>query len=126
MAGTYIRNFSFVALGPVFTFEVNILKEHKLVKRGPYSVVRHPSYTGLVMTFFGETLWFCTPGSFLHESTGWVWKVVEIVLVFMYFLTFGMIARRIPREDGPLRTQFGAEWKDWARTVPYKLIPYVY
>ncbi|KIL64404.1 hypothetical protein M378DRAFT_585208 [Amanita muscaria Koide BX008] len=126
MAGTYIRNSSFVALGPVFTFEVNILKGHKLVKHWPYSVIRHPSYTGLVMTFFGATLWFCTPGSFLHESTGWVWKIVEILLAFMYFPVCVLIACRIPGEDGLLRKQFGAEWEDWARKVPYKLIPYIY
>ena len=35
------------ALGRLFRFELAILPGHKLIKHGPYSVVRHPSYTDL-------------------------------------------------------------------------------
>jgi protein-S-isoprenylcysteine O-methyltransferase Ste14 len=33
---------------------------------------------------------------------------------------------RISVEDAMLRARFGQEWEDWARRVPYKLVPYIW
>jgi len=30
---------------------------------------------------------------------------------------------RMPKEDDALKKTFGAQWDEWARRVPYKLIP---
>lgn len=35
------------ALGNLFTFEVMIRKNHKLITDGPYAYLMHPSYTGI-------------------------------------------------------------------------------
>ena len=51
--GGYIRYSCFRALGRLFTFEMSIRDEHKLITNGPYSVVRHPSYTGALLTVIG-------------------------------------------------------------------------
>ena len=32
---------------------------------------------------------------------------------------------RMSREDEALKKVFGDEWDDWARTVPYSLIPWI-
>src|SRR3546814_13025802 len=39
-----------------FTVDVTIHPDHELVRRGPYRLLRHPSYTGLLMTFLGFAL----------------------------------------------------------------------
>lgn len=55
-------------MGDMFTFEIKVQNEHRLVTWGPYAYVRHPSYTGLVMTFAGLALWQAAPGSWIRES----------------------------------------------------------
>lgn len=32
---------------------------------------------------------------------------------------------RMGKEDELMKQQFGEEWKKWAKTVPYKLIPLI-
>ena len=34
----------------------SIKKDHELIKRGPYRLVRHPIYTGLLLAVFGSCL----------------------------------------------------------------------
>ncbi|KAJ8509106.1 hypothetical protein ONZ45_g8690 [Pleurotus djamor] len=44
LAALYRRH-CFAVLGRHFTFDLAIRKNHKLITSGPYSIVRHPSYT---------------------------------------------------------------------------------
>jgi protein-S-isoprenylcysteine O-methyltransferase Ste14 len=67
ISGNLLRQWCFRELGTLFTFEVTILPDHKLVTSGPYSYVRHPSYTGIYMTLLGPTLMALSPGSWLRE-----------------------------------------------------------
>ncbi|MCP3926496.1 MAG: isoprenylcysteine carboxylmethyltransferase family protein [Desulfobacterales bacterium] len=41
-----------------FTYTVQIREDHKLVKTGIYSIVRHPAYLGTFLTMIGITLMF--------------------------------------------------------------------
>ena len=61
--GGYIRYSCFRALGRLFTFEMSIRDEHELITDGPYSVVRHPSYTGALLTLIGIICWHSSPVS---------------------------------------------------------------
>jgi protein-S-isoprenylcysteine O-methyltransferase len=36
--------------------DVTIEKDHALVERGPFRIVRHPSYTGVLLAFVGLAL----------------------------------------------------------------------
>jgi len=62
--GSYIRWSCFQALGKMFTFEMSIRKDHQLVKTGPYSIVRHPAYTGVLLTQAGIICWHASPVCF--------------------------------------------------------------
>ena len=42
VSGSLIRLASYRALGNLFTFELSIRKDHKLITSGPYSMVRYP------------------------------------------------------------------------------------
>ena len=43
-------------LGRMFTFEMSIRKDCVLVTSGPYGVVRHPGYTGILLVISGMLL----------------------------------------------------------------------
>jgi protein-S-isoprenylcysteine O-methyltransferase Ste14 len=55
-------------MGKMFSFQIKVQEEHKLVTWGPYAYVRHPSYSGLVMVFAGLGIWQLAPGSWIRES----------------------------------------------------------
>ena len=53
------------ALGTNWSGMPTIKQDHELITRGPYAVVRHPIYTGLLVAIFGSCL-----------AEGHVWSVV--------------------------------------------------
>ena len=128
--GTLIRLMTYRYLGRFFRFETSIQKDHELIVSGPYSVVRHPSYTGMILVLAGLIPWCLSKGSWIMESGLWntmLWKVVVVI----YFTIFNVIGPftsllRMPKEDIALRNQFGKKWDDWAKRVPYSIFPGIY
>jgi protein-S-isoprenylcysteine O-methyltransferase Ste14 len=55
-AGIAIRQWAIALLGQFFTVDVRVHPDQVVVERGPYRWVRHPSYTGLIVTFVGMGL----------------------------------------------------------------------
>ncbi|KAK7045881.1 hypothetical protein VNI00_007311 [Paramarasmius palmivorus] len=76
--GGLIRFLCYRELGECFTFELvpagqnaispSVAQNPKLITTGPYSYVRHPSYLGLWMCFFGSTMVHMVRGSWMRES----------------------------------------------------------
>ncbi|KAG6825868.1 hypothetical protein H0H92_002039 [Tricholoma furcatifolium] len=60
--GTWLRMECYSAMKNLFTFEVSIRKDHKLVTTWPYNVVRHPSYSGMLAIHVGMYCWFGSQG----------------------------------------------------------------
>jgi len=54
--GGLIRYKCYRTLGSMFTFEMSIRKDHILVTSGPYAIVRHPSYTGIILVAIAVSL----------------------------------------------------------------------
>ncbi|KZT10509.1 uncharacterized protein LAESUDRAFT_428031 [Laetiporus sulphureus 93-53] len=127
--GTLIRRQCFRALGRHFTFELTVKDKHKLCTTGPYSIVRHPSYTGLQMNILALVLWVSSRGSWFRESGLFNGTVGQaIAWLFMVLQVYGaanLMARTV-REDVVLSKEFPEEWQQWAERVPYRLIPGVY
>ncbi|KAI0752499.1 hypothetical protein C8Q80DRAFT_457304 [Daedaleopsis nitida] len=127
--GAAIRKVCYVTLGRMFTFELAVLDQHTLITSGPYSIVRHPAYTGFVMAMTGLIMIHLLPGTYLAECgignnllvrvVGWTWGAW---LVLLQLIAIG----RTAKEDAVLRKEFGAQWDEWAKKTPYRLIPYVY
>lgn len=69
VAGLGLRWWSVVVLGRFFTVEVRVAGDQRVVDTGPYRVVRHPSYTGLLLVFLGLGL----------ELGDWLALVVAVV-----------------------------------------------
>jgi protein-S-isoprenylcysteine O-methyltransferase Ste14 len=58
LTGLTVRWISIVTLGRLFTVNVAIRQDHALVQHGLYRLVRHPSYSGLLLAFVGLGLFF--------------------------------------------------------------------
>ncbi|KAL0575403.1 hypothetical protein V5O48_006574 [Marasmius crinis-equi] len=129
MVGGLIRVHCFRALGASFTFELSVQKDHKLVTSGLYSVVRHPSYTGAVISLGFAALQHLSRGSWVRES-----GILDVpwgrFVIFVWFggiaVMMGTLMMRIKSEEGILHKEFGEKWEKWREDVPYKLLPGVY
>jgi protein-S-isoprenylcysteine O-methyltransferase Ste14 len=101
-------------------------KDYKLVTTGPYAIVRHPSYTGVFLVGFSTIFYHGSRGSWFVESgisntmMGRVigYAVVGIAIIFTF-----LVKTRWEREDRVLKEVFGKQWDEWAKRVPYALVP---
>jgi protein-S-isoprenylcysteine O-methyltransferase Ste14 len=109
ITGIIIRFIAIIQLGRFFTVNVTIRNDHQLVQRGFYKYLRHPSYTGSLLSFlgFGISLnnWFSLAIVFLPT-----------VLAFIY---------RINIEENVLVEQFGEQYRDYMRKTK-RIIPFIY
>jgi protein-S-isoprenylcysteine O-methyltransferase Ste14 len=109
LVGVALRAWAIVTLGRYFRREVTIEPGQRLVRRGPYRVLRHPSYTGILVSIGGLGLAF---GS-------WVGAAAAVLILFA-----GMLPR-IRVEERALAETFGAEYDDYARSTA-RLIPSIW
>ena len=108
-AGLALRWYSMRYLGRLFTFDVAVAADHRVIDTGPYRLVRHPAYTGSLLSFVG--LGLCG-GNALSLAV----LLVPIALAFR---------RRIAVEEAALTAGLGNAYADYvARTR--RLVPFVY
>ncbi|KAL4073191.1 hypothetical protein V8B97DRAFT_1916593 [Scleroderma yunnanense] len=120
--GSYIRIRCFQELGKLFTFDLTMHPEHKLVTSGPYGYVRHPAYTGSLFLIAGITLSHLTPGSLPVECLlGFVGST--FVWVTWWIWSVAVAKSRVFAEDEELQKRLGSEWNAYAARVKYCFIP---
>ena len=127
LVGGYIRHWTYRVLGELFTYEVALRPQHRLVVCAPYDVVRHPSYPGLFMHFVGVALMHFADGGWDRECGVMQTPAAAGVLVWVVLSIFAMssVWRRGAVEDTLMREKFGEAWVAYYERVPYKFIPYV-
>lgn len=129
LAGATIRVHCYRRLRDRFTFDLAIRKDHTLETGGMYSVVRHPAYLGSLLFIGGTYLCVCDGHSLLAALGVWEtsWgKGLHSFMAGTALLAVYAFVDRTRVEDKALRQQFGEQWVKWARTTPYKLIPFVF
>ncbi len=104
-----LRWVSILTLKQYFSANLTIQKDHKIIQQGIYSVLRHPSYTGVVLSFLALGLSFNSYPS--------------LVLIFLPNLI--MILIRIEVEEKILFKNFPEEYPEYARKTR-KLLPFIY
>src|SRR3954469_24481848 len=97
--GLALRWWAIIILGRFFTVDVTIEKDHEVVQHGPFRLVRHPSYTGVLLAFFG---W----GLSLHN-----WLALLVLLVPI----FGAFAHRMTVEEEALSSALGERYRAYMR-----------
>jgi protein-S-isoprenylcysteine O-methyltransferase Ste14 len=108
-AGVTVRVWAFIYLGRLFSVFLTIQEGHHLVTDNIYAVVRHPSYTGLLVRAFGWTLVFRS----LFGLIAWLFLVI-------------FIWRRIRHEERVLASEFKERWEDYRQRTRWRLLPGVY
>ena len=56
VAGTAFRQWSIAVLGRFFSGVIGVQNDQKVVEAGPYRLIRHPSYTGVLIFVVGMGL----------------------------------------------------------------------
>ena len=105
VVGGVLRIWPMFVLGRRFSGLVAIQPGHALVTGGPYRYVRHPSYLGMMLGFFGWALVF-------RSSVGVVAGVLGL----------GLLDERIAAEEALLASQFGEEYAAYRRRT-WRLVP---
>ena len=79
LAGLVLRGWSFKALGQYFTHTVMVSSDQPVIASGPYRVLRHPAYTGIILAGIGIGLaaanWADLAGLLLLTLTALLWRI---------------------------------------------------
>ncbi len=101
LAGAGLAVWAKLRLGRLFTANLGVKEGHALITDGPYAIVRHPIYFGIVLFFLG---------------TGLAWNRAAFVGLAAALLACFSIQLRI--EEGIFAAHFGAAHVDYRRRVP--------
>ena len=97
-----------VHLGRNWSGTVTIKQDHRLIRTGPYAIVRHPIYAGLVLAMLGTAF-----------ATGEVGGLVAVGLALIAMIL------KFRLEEGFMKEQFGSEYEQYKKNVK-ALIPFVW
>jgi protein-S-isoprenylcysteine O-methyltransferase len=109
VAGLLLRWWAIITLGRFFTVDVTIEKDHQVVERGPFRMVRHPSYTGVLLAFVGLAL----------TLDNWAALLVILLPISAAFI------HRMNVEENALSDALGSQYTDYMRRTK-RLVPFVY
>jgi protein-S-isoprenylcysteine O-methyltransferase len=107
-AGIALAIWARFLLGRNWSATVTVKQGHTLVRKGPYAIVRHPIYSGLILAALGTALAFGAAAGFLASpilAIGWRLKS--------------------RREEQFMRAEFGADYLQYSSRVK-ALIPYLW
>ena len=109
IAGVILRLVAIHKLGKFFTVNLSIDTEHRLIDTGLYKYIRHPSYSGSLLSFLGLALYF----------NNWICLAVILIPMVSVFIY------RIQIEEQLLLRQPGLHYDDYCKRTK-RLIPFVY
>ncbi len=95
-----------VHLGANWSGAVTLKQAHELIRSGPYALVRHPIYTGLLVAFLGSAIACGAPCALLGLA----------IILFSF-------VRKLRREEALMRATFPAEYPRYSAGVP-ALLPF--
>jgi protein-S-isoprenylcysteine O-methyltransferase Ste14 len=123
IASSLIRLWTYQTLGRLFTFDLAIRSQHKLITVGPYKYVRHPSYTALILSTLGYSLYVYKVARMVLDLLG-ITNISFIFCIFAptIFITC-FILIRIPKEEDMLQMEFKNKWIRYKNTT-WRLIPF--
>lgn len=109
ISGLLVRWLAIIQLGKAFTVNVAIAGDQQLKTDGLYGIVRHPSYTGLLMVITG-----------LAFYTGYWLSFLCIFLPITLALAY-----RISIEEKALAANFGNSYEAYKKRTK-RLVPLIY
>jgi protein-S-isoprenylcysteine O-methyltransferase Ste14 len=108
LAGMLFAAWARVFLGGNWSSSVTLKQDHTLVRSGPYRIVRHPIYTGLLVALLGTAIVLGELRCFLGVMLAAIaWKIKSIT------------------EEALMVQQFGDQYTRY-RTQVKALVPYIW
>ncbi|TCO65954.1 methyltransferase family protein [Actinocrispum wychmicini] len=107
--GVALRVWSFRTLGRYFTYSVQTSDDQPVISTGPYRVVRHPSYVGLLLVVVGTGM----------SVANWL-SIISLTAIMLSALVY-----RVVVEDRVLLRELGQRYRDYAATHK-RLIPFIW
>jgi protein-S-isoprenylcysteine O-methyltransferase Ste14 len=104
--GFILRHWSIIILGKYFRTTIELEKGQKVIQKGPYKYVRHPSYAGIILFFIGYGL----------LSGNWLSLAVAVCLPTV------SLVYRIQIEEVALAEGLGAQYTAYQKKTR-KLVP---
>ena len=98
-----------VILGVHGSLKIDIKENHKLIIKGPYQVIRHPIYAGILFILLGYSLSFSS--------------IISSIIILLVLLPLGR--GRMALEEKLLTQTFGDEYLAYMKRTK-RLIPYLY
>lgn len=108
LAGVALRQWAVAVLGRYFSNVIGVQAGQKVVQTGPYRLIRHPSYTGILMIQIGIALAFQT------------WAAV-LVAGLSFGLTYG---HRMLSEEKFLTRELGDSYVEYMKHTK-RIIPFL-
>ena len=105
-AGMLFTGWARVHIGRNWSGVVTIKEGHELIDTGPYALVRHPIYTGLLVAIFGSAV-----------ACG-EWRGVLAVVI-----SYAALWRKLRLEERWMTERFGERYAAYSRRVP-ALVPF--
>ncbi|RWM25974.1 isoprenylcysteine carboxylmethyltransferase family protein [Mesorhizobium sp.] len=93
-------------LGRLWSSTVTAKADHRVIDTGPYRLVRHPIYTGLLLSILATM-----------AAKGTVWGIAGAALLLVGIVVKARL------EESFLRGELGTAYDDYARRVPM-LVPF--
>jgi protein-S-isoprenylcysteine O-methyltransferase len=109
LAGLVSRYSASKALGRFYTTTLRLADDQQIIKEGPYRLLRHPGYAGVLLLWMGAGL----------ASQNWLVAGSMVILMSVAF------AYRIRSEESMLLTAFGEKYRDYMATT-WRLLPWVF
>jgi protein-S-isoprenylcysteine O-methyltransferase Ste14 len=94
-------------LGTNWSRSVTIKQDHQLILTGPYALVRHPIYTGILAGFLGMAI-----------------AIAQVRGVVAFALVFLILWLKLRMEEQWMRGQFGPQYEAYTRRTA-ALVPFV-
>ena len=107
--GVIIRWSAIYSLKKYFTVDVKIMDDHTLIRSGLYKYIRHPSYSGLLLSALGLGI----------TMVNWL----SVIVIFIP--QTAVIVMRIKEEELALADRFGSDFKEYHSNTKY-LVPNIY
>ena len=105
---SWIQVYSFRSLGKYYSQDILIFKDHQLINKGFYKIIRHPQYFSQILSDLGVGI----------ALMGYI--IIPIVLI----LEIPLFILRAKAEDNLLKKHFGEAFQEYKNKSGF-LLPYV-
>ncbi len=98
LAGIGLWIWAQIALGTEWSPQLQLREKHRLITTGPYTRMRHPLYSGMI-------LW---AGGLALTSANWIFVAIALLVGSVFLI-------RVPREEQMMVDEFGEEYREYIK-----------